>query len=234
MRRRQIQNIVGDQPIVEEEVGALDHPQRLHRQQLRVTGPRPDQEHVPGPPPPLPRPLAAPLLLQNPQQPLQLRQLERNVAVPGRIGAGVGRDGARREMGVVLVQPAIPPVPLGGVPLGEGGRRRSTEAWEGEHSRSQRGRRGRGEEGGVGGGSGSELPREESHGEGELVGVESLSNHIYVRMLGRCASLFGEEEEATGKEQWVALGWKGKPSSMNLPTCFWRKFLARHPQLGKN
>lgn len=167
MRRRQIQNIVGDEPIVEEEVGVLDHPQRLHRQQLRVAGPRPDQEHVPGAPPLLPRTLAAPLLLQNPQQPLQLRQLERNVVVSGRIGAGVGRDRARGEMGVAQVHPAVPQVPLGGVPFGEGGRRRSIEAWEGEHSRSQRRRRGRGEEGGVGDGAGRELSGEESHGWGE-------------------------------------------------------------------
>lgn len=168
IRRRQMQNIVGDQPIVEEEVGALDHPQRLHRQQLRVAGPGPDQEHVPGGggPPLLPRPLAAPLLLQNPQQPLQLRQLECNVVVPGRIGAGAGRDGARGEMGVALVQPAVPLVSLGGVPFGEGGRRRSMEAREGEHTRSQRRRRGRGEEGGVGDGGGREVLRVESHGWG--------------------------------------------------------------------
>lgn len=70
-------------------------------------------------------------------------------------------------MGVALVQPAVPLVPLGGVAFGEGGRRRSIEAWEGEHSRSQRRRRGRGEEGGVGDGGGREMLREESHGWGE-------------------------------------------------------------------
>lgn len=121
----QLQHVVGHQPVVEQQIGALDDPDRLQGQQLGIPGPRAHQVDVPGPA--LPAAASAlPLVLEHPEQVLQLRQLEGDVVPPERVeviggggGGGAGGGGERGLAGGAAVEPPVAAVPLRRVLLGE-------------------------------------------------------------------------------------------------------------------
>lgn len=104
------QHIIRHQSIIKDEIGPLDRPHRLQRQQLRVTRPGPHQRHAPRPAAAAAasclRPLGGP---QGLQQPLELWQLQRDLILPI-AEVLVGRN---RQRDAGSVNPAISSVSLG-------------------------------------------------------------------------------------------------------------------------
>lgn len=122
IRPNQIQHIIRHQAIVEDEIGPLDRPHRLDRQQLRVPRPRPHQRHPPGATTSTSScsssAAAAPRGPQGLEKLLELGQLQSNLVVPV---AGAAAPRGRRGGGGG-VGPALSLVPLRGSDLREGGR----------------------------------------------------------------------------------------------------------------
>lgn len=110
------QHIIGHQPIIEDEIGLLDRPHRLQRQQLRVTRPGPHQRHTPRPAAAAAAGLRPPGGPQGLQQPLELWQLQRDLILP----IAEVLVGGNRQRDAGSVNPAISSVSLGGAFLREG------------------------------------------------------------------------------------------------------------------
>lgn len=112
----QSEHVVGNEAVVEDEIGALDGANRLERQKLRIARPCPHQCHSAHR---RPAGIISTLLPQQLQQSPELGQLQGDVVLPAVAGAPfvvaggqrVERRGRKRR-GSTLVEPGVPLVPL--------------------------------------------------------------------------------------------------------------------------
>lgn len=116
----QIEHLVGNETVVEDEVGVLDGPHGLEREEVRVPGPGPHQRHPPGPAGGAgPFQPFAPGRLERLQEPPQLRELQRDLVVPAAGSRGGGGGGGGKGGVLGGVGPGVAAVPGGGGGLGE-------------------------------------------------------------------------------------------------------------------